>query len=140
MTTQTLKPSALTGITSGIAAESIATGNNASLSDTIDNRTTRYGFLSAELLYQFGTNPTAAKAIDIYLEKCLDGTSFEDALVPSAWLFRISPAADTSAHRVVLPLVAANAAQYRYRIVNVDTGQSVTVTLLVYGWNEVAES
>jgi hypothetical protein len=141
VTTSTVKPSAQSAFVSGIAATAIATGNNSALSNVLDNSgATRYGFLCGELLYQFGVAPTAAKAIDIYIETSADGTSFEDAMIASGWVQRISPAADTNAHRVALPRIALKPVAYRVRVVNVDTGQSVTVTLALYTFSDTIES
>lgn len=140
MTTYTVKPSAQTAITSGIAGATIATGNNSALSNTIDNSgATRYGYLSGELVYSFAVAPTAATAIDIYVEQSADGTNFEDANPPLGWLMRISPTADTNTHRVALPRIILKPAAYRIRIVNVDTGQSVTATLTLYAWSDTIE-
>lgn len=140
MTTSTIRPSAQAAIASGIASETIATGGNSVLSDTFDNSgVTRYGYLSGELVYSFGTNPTASKAIDLYVEESKDGTNFEDANPPLGFLIRIVVTADTSSHRVALPTIPLKPVAYRIRIVNVDTGQTVTVTLTLFAYSDTIE-
>lgn len=140
MTTYTQKPSAQAAISSGIASTSIDTGNNSAVSSTFNNSgATRYGYLSGELIYSFAIAPTAAKAIDIYVEQSADGINFEDANPPLGWLTRISPTADTNAHRVALLRIVLKPVAYRIRIVNVDTGQSVTATLTLYAWSDTIE-
>lgn len=140
MTTYTVKPSAQTAITSGIAGATIATGNNSALSNTIDNNgATRYGYLGGELVYQYGVAPTAGKTLAIYYERSKDGTNFEDANPSLGWLHSIAPTADTSAHRVALPRIPLEPVAYRARIINVDTGQTVTCTLNLFAYSDTIE-
>jgi hypothetical protein len=140
MTTYTDRPSAQTPFTTGISGTTIATGSNSALSNTLDNSgATRAGHLALELAYSFGTNPTATKALDVYIEEAKDGTNFEDASPPLGWIHRILVTADTSAHRVALPDIVLRPVAYRVRIVNVDTAQTVTVTLTAATWNDTIE-
>lgn len=141
MTTSTVKPSAQTAFTSGVAAETIATGSNSVVSDTLDNSgATRYGYLSGEIVYQYSVAPTAGKNLNLYVERAKDGSNFEDASPNNGWLMMISPAADTDSHRVALPVIPLMPEAVRLRIVNVDTAQTVTVTLNLYTHSDTIES
>lgn len=140
MTTYTVKPSAQSVITSGIASTTIATGSNSAVSNTVDNSgATRYGYLGLELVYQYASAPTAGKTLNVYYERAKDGSNFEDVNPGLGWLCSITPPANTSAHRVALPRIPLEPVAYRIRVVNVDTAQTVTCTLNLFAYSDTIE-
>ena len=140
MSTATAKPSQQTAFTSGMAAEAIANGAS-DVSNTLDNSgATRSGYLSGEIAYQYTTAPTAAKQLALYVERSMDGTNFEDASPNNGWIMTLSPTADTDAHRFALPAIPLQPESYRLRVVNVDTGQTVAVTLNLYTFSDTSEA
>jgi len=140
MTTYTNKPSQQASFTSGVSAATIATGSNSTVSNTLDNTgATRYGYLCGELVYSYSVAPTASKSIRIYYERAKDGTNFEDASPAHGWNATIQPTADTNSHRFALPPIPLLPEAYRIRVVNVDTGQTVTVTLNLYTYSDTSE-
>lgn len=128
------KLNAATARTSGFSSTAIANAASANGS-TIDNATNLDELLTAEVVYSYGTNPTASKTIKIYLCYAPDGTNFEshDA---SNLISTFSPAANTSTHRRTLikgyPLLPF---AFRLVVENVDTGQTITVTINAYTHN-----
>lgn len=124
-----------TSRSSGFSSTTIADGATGTGS-AIDNATNLDLFLSAEFSYSYGTSPTANKTVNIYLTYSIDGTNYED--VGNACLIgSFSPSADTSSHREMRiknwPLLP-----YKFKIVvvNVDTGQTITLTVASYTHNE----
>lgn len=131
----TLQLKAASSRTSGFAATEIANTATGTGSE-IDNSANLDALLSAAILYQYASAPTAAKTIKIHLIYAIDGTNYEDV---GAWnqIGAISPAADTNAHREArlrnVPLLPF---KFKIVIVNVDTAQTVTVTVNAYTHND----
>lgn len=117
--------------TSGFSSTTIATAA-ATTGSTIANQTALDEFLTVEFDYSFATNPTAGKTVEIYLLYSVDGTNFsEESAVELIGSF--SPDVDTSSHRRVIikdyPLLPF---AFKIHIKNVDTGQTITVTVNAY--------
>jgi hypothetical protein len=133
-----LKPTSQTSLATGIAVTSpgIASGN-IYVGTEIDNRTTRYGFMTIEAVWSYTTAPTANRTVEVLiLEENGNGYETDNGRVIAAF----SPPADTVAHRKVLlaerPL---RANRFKLAVRNVDTGQPIAVTLYAYAYDLAVE-
>ncbi|MEO0133062.1 MAG: hypothetical protein ABIK73_09075 [candidate division WOR-3 bacterium] len=126
----------LNALSTGIANQSIANGSEY-IGSEIDNTSGRYPYMAVEVSWQYSTAPTANKTVELRILEAVDGSNYEDtSRVIAAW----SPPADTSEHRRVLltafPLIAD---KFKLAVKNVDTGQSVTVTVRAWAYYDVVE-
>lgn len=117
--------------TSGFSSTTIANGATGT-GNAIDNATNLDQFLNAEFVYSYGTSPTASKSVKVYLTYSVDGTNYED--VSDKCLVGVfSPSADTSTHRVVmLQDIPLKPFAFKIVVVNVDTAQTITLTVNAY--------
>lgn len=133
----TLKLEAATDRTSGFSSTTIADGATA-VGSAIANHTNLDAYLTAEFVYYYGTNPTADKTVKIYLTYSRDATNYED-VGPKNLIGAFSPSADTDTHRVVMlrsvPLLPYD---FKLVVVNVDTGQTLTLTVNAATHNDAA--
>jgi hypothetical protein len=131
-----LKPTSQTSLSTGITSQSVA--NGAVYTGTeIDNRTTRYGFMAVEASWSYATAPTANRTVEVrILEDNGNGYETGNGRVIAAF----SPPANTNSHSTVLlsdrPL---RANRFKLAVRNVDTGQSITVTLYAYAYDLAVE-
>lgn len=132
----TLKPSPYTSLTTGISSASVANGSTYTGSE-IDNTNTRYSLMAVEVAWSYTTAPTANKTVEVQITECLDGTNYEDS---PRTIAAFSPPADTATHRRVLlrdyPLVAD---KFKLHVRNVDTGQTISVTVNAYAYDTRVE-
>lgn len=135
--TTTLKLAGATQRTSGIATEAIA--NTAAFTGSaIDNAINKDGYLSVEALYSYASAPTAAKSVQVYLLYSFDGTNYEEVSSRSL-VTQFSPAADTSAHRrAIIANLRLLPFAFKLHVINVDTAQTITLTLDARTHNEEA--
>lgn len=130
------KVGTLNSLSTGIENQTVA--NTAEyVGSEIDNTTSRYPYLVVEVAWQYSTAPTANRTVELRILESVDGTNYEDtSRVIAAW----SPQADTSAHRRVLltafPLIAD---KFKLSVWNVDTGQTITVTVRAWAYYDVVE-
>lgn len=121
--------------TSGFSGTTIADGATGTGS-AIANQTNLDAYLTAEFVYSYGSSPTASKTVKIYLTYAVDGTNYEDVDAKNQ-IGAFSPAADTSTHRVTMlrnvPLLPF---AFKIVVVNVDTGQTITLTINAYTHND----
>jgi hypothetical protein len=126
---------AATARTSGFLSTTIANGSAADGS-AINNATNLDLYLTAELVYSYSTAPTANRTVEIYLLYSVDGTNYEEESA-HALIGSFSPSADTATHRRVVirgyPLMPF---AFKLRVKNVDTGQTITVTVNAYTHSE----
>jgi hypothetical protein len=129
-----------TSRTSGISSASCQ-NNKAYIGSAIDNATNLDVFADIELVWSFGTNPTAGNSLKLHLLWSQDGTNYEEGTgdgttltspLPGCLVGTVSPAADTSTHRKLfrdIPL-----APYKFKVLgeNTATGQTATLTVNVY--------
>lgn len=135
MAFDSIKLEAATSRASGFSSTTIANGSGTDGS-VIANQTNLDRYLTAEFVYSYGTAPTANKSVEIYLLYSVDGTNYEEES-PHALVGGFSPGADTSSHRrVFLRNVPIKPFAFKIRIKNVDTGQTITVTVNAYTHNE----
>lgn len=137
-----LKISTLTSVSTGVSSQTVATGASYESSTVIDNTTNRYSLMAIEAVWSYSTAPTAYKTIEIYLLKSLDGTNFESLISgdPVRPIVSFSPPSVTTIRRLALiqdlPLVAG---KYKLAVKNVDTGQTITITLNAYVYDQTVE-
>lgn len=124
----TLQLKAATSRTSGFSSTTVANGATGTGS-AIDNATNLDQYLTAEFVYSYSVAPTASKTIKVHITYSVDGTNYEE-VGDKNLVAVLSPAADTSAHRVVVirDLLLLPFA-FKIVIVNVDTAQTITVTV-----------
>lgn len=132
----TLKPTTLNALTTGITSQAIANGASYPGSD-IDNTSNRYSLMAVEVEWSYSTAPTANKTVELQVLEAVDGINYEDtARTIAAW----SPPADTNTHRRLLlseyPLLAD---KFKLAVKNTDTGQSITVTVRAWGYDMAVE-
>ncbi|GIW60991.1 MAG: hypothetical protein KatS3mg087_2057 [Patescibacteria group bacterium] len=86
-------------------------------------------FADIEAIWSYTTAPTADKRIEIHLLYARDGTNFEE-LSPNTVVAGFSPPADTSQHQRMIAR-AAKLLPYPFKVAvkNVDTAQSITITI-----------
>ena len=130
----TVQLEAATSRTSGFSSTTIADGANNSGS-AIANQTNLDELLTAEFVWSYGSAPTASKTVKVHLLYSVDGTNYEEAASHNL-VGVFSPAADTSTHRVVVirdePLLPH---AFKIHVENVDTGQTITLTVNAYTHN-----
>lgn len=124
--------------TSGIAAAVVQNAANY-LGSAIDNATNLDDFADIEVVWAYGTNPTASKSLKLYLLYAHNGTNYEDGagdgtgtgdVDPLASSIKtITPPVDTSTHRLVVGDVPLLPLAFKVLFANVDTGQTATVTV-----------
>jgi len=132
----TIKLEAATSRTSGFSTTTIADGATGTGS-AIANQTNLDKYLTADFYYTYSVNPTASKTVKVYLVYAVDGTNYEDVDDNTNLAAVFSPAADTDNHRVVLlrnwPVLPF---AFKLVVVNVDTAQTITLTVNAYTHNE----
>ena len=137
-----LKISALTSVSTGVSSQTVANGASYESSTVINNTTNRYSLMAIEAVWSYSTAPTGNKTVEVYLLKSLDGTNFESLTGgdPVRPIVSFSPPAVTTTRRLVLiqdlPLVAG---KYKLAVKNVDTGQTITITLNAYMYDQTTE-
>lgn len=134
------KIGSLAPTSTGVSSQAVANGATFTSATEIDNTTARYGYMAVEVTWQYATlAPTANKSVEVYLLRSLDGTNYEE-VDPQALVAGFSPPADTAAHRRVLltafPLIAA---KYKFAVRNVDTAQTITISLNAWRYYESIE-
>jgi hypothetical protein len=140
MTTYVQKSGALAARTSGVATEAI-TNTSTYLGSEIDNATNKDRYLTIEAVWSYASAPTAAKTLRLFIEYAVDGTNYETASPTQGQIANWSPPASTSAQRLVIVrsrLILPS--KFKIRCTNVDTGQTVTMTLNAYTHNDEAVS
>jgi hypothetical protein len=124
--------------TSLVTGTSRATGFSSTVIDhtnettgsEIDNATNLDEILDCELVWRYaGQAPTPNKTVEIWLLYSFDGTNYTTRADGGVLLRAFSPPADTSTHR--LPILGVWLMPYKFKlhVRNVDTGQSITVTM-----------
>lgn len=127
-----------TSRTSGISSAAVQNGYNY-LGSAIDNATNLDDVADIELVYAYGTNPTAAKTLSLCILYSFDGTNYEEGGGDGAGgsdvdpmghtlIGAVSPAADTSTHRKLMSIALLPYA-FKLLVRNVDTAQTATVTV-----------
>ena len=133
------KIGSLVSTSTGVSSQSIANGATFTSTNEIDNTTDRYGYMAVEAVWQYASAPTANKSVEVYLLRSLDGTNYEE-VGSQALVAAFSPPADTATHRRVLltalPLVAA---KYKFAVKNVDTAQTITISVNAWCYYESIE-
>lgn len=132
-----LKAGSLNSISTGISNQTVANAAEYVSETVIDNTTTRYRYLAVEVVWSYATAPTANKTVELRITESLDGTNFEDTTrVIAAW----SPSADTSTHRrKLLGFFELLADKFKLAVKNVDTGQTITVSVNAWGHYDPVE-
>lgn len=132
----TLKPTTLNALTTGITSQAIANGASYPGSE-IDNTSNRYSLMAVEVVWSYSTAPTANKTVELQIIESLDGTNYEDQ---ARTIAAFSPPADTADHRRVLltayPLLAD---KFKLVVKNTDTGQTITATVRAWGYDMAVE-
>jgi len=133
------KIGALASTSTGVSSQAVANGATYTSTTEIDNTTARYGYMAVEVTWQYATAPTANRSVEVYLLRSLDGTDYE-GVASQALVAAFSPPTDTAAHRRVLltafPLIAA---KYKFAVRNVDTAQTITISLNAWRYYESIE-
>jgi len=133
------KIGSLASTSTGVSSQAVANGATFTSTTEIDNTTDRYSYMAVEAVWQYATAPTANKSVEVYLLRSLDGTNYEE-VAPQALVAGFSPPADTAAHRRVLltafPLIAA---KYKFAVRNVDTQQTITISVNAWRYYESIE-
>jgi len=119
----------------GISGQEVASGYNYLSSTVIDNAVNLDDLADFEIIWQYGTAPTANKSLRLYIVYSMDGENWEDAasdttepvrlMLVTAW----SPPADTESHRMIRGSFPLLPYPFRLLVRNHDTGQTVTVTI-----------
>lgn len=124
----TVKLEAASSRTSGISSQTIADGADFTGS-AIDNSANLDAELNAEMVWSYGSAPTASKSVNLYLLYSKDGTNYEP-IDPKNQIASFSPPTDTSTHRLMLVrgLMLLPKA-FKLAAKNVDTGQTITLTV-----------
>lgn len=140
MTTYVQKHGALSARTSGVASEAIANAATF-LGAEIDNSANKDRYLTIEAVWSYASAPTANKTLRLFIEYAVDGTNYETASPTQGQIANWSPPADTATNRLVIvrgrPILPG---KFKIRATNVDTGQTVTLTLNAYTHNDEAVS
>jgi hypothetical protein len=132
------KPTSETSLSTGIAVTSPGISNgNIYVGTEIDNRTTRYGFMAIEAVWQFLATPTANRTVEIrILEENGNGYETDDGRVIAAF----SPPTDTLSHsRVLVSERPLRANRFKLAVRNVDTEAALTITLYAYAYDLAVE-
>lgn len=139
-TTYLIGPAAGTSRSSGIASASVQ-NTKAYIGSAIDNATNLDAYADIEIVWAYGTNPTASKNLKVYLLYAEDGTNYEEgagdgstvtAPLEACLVDAVSPAADTNTHRKLFPAIPIAPYKFKPLVYNLDTGQTATVTLNVF--------
>ena len=112
----------------GFSSTVIASGNETTGSE-IDNATNLDEILDCELVWSYGTAPAANKTVEVWLLYSLDGTNYTTRADGGVLLRAFSPPNDTSTHRLPILGVWLMPFKFKLHVRNVDTGQSITVTI-----------
>ncbi len=127
--------------TSGISLASISTGANY-LGSEINNAANLDEFADIEVVWSFGTNPTAGQPLKVYILYAFDGSNYEDGAgvgtgsgdvdpFPHSLVDTIGVLADTGTHRVLLRDIPLEPYKFKVLVMNDATGQTATVTVNV---------
>jgi hypothetical protein len=133
-----LKPTSQTSLDTGIAVVSPGISNgNIYVGAEIDNRTTHYGFMAIEAVWQFLAGPTANRTVEIrILENNGNGYETDNGRV----IATIPYPADTNSHsRVLVSERPLRANRFKLAVRNVDTEAALTVTLYAYAYDLAVE-
>jgi len=131
------KIGALNAFTTGISGQDVANTVEYTGSE-IDNTSSRYPYMVVEVVWIYSSTPTANKTVELRILESVDGTNYEDtSRVIAAW----SPPADTGVthRRVLLTAFPLLADKFKLAIKNVDTGQTITVTVRAWGYDMAVE-
>lgn len=135
----TQKVSAFSNLDAGISSQTVSNGSSYTSSTVIDNTSNRNSLMVIEAVWSYTTAPTGSRTVEIYLLKSIDGTNYE-AVAETFPLSSFSPPADTSSHRHVvgqdIPLLPC---KYKLAVKNVDTQQTITITVIAKAYNMVME-
>jgi hypothetical protein len=125
--------------TSLVTGTSRATGFSSTVIDhtnettgsEIDNATNLDEILDCEIVWSYGTAPTANKTVEIWLLYSFDGTNYTTRADGGILLRAFSPPAVGSNTLYRLPILGVWLMPYKFKlhVRNVDTGQSITVTV-----------
>lgn len=129
----THKLTSATSRTTGISSAAVASGSE-TVGSVIDNSTNLDRYLDVEIVWSYTTAPTANKTVEIRMLYSLDGTNYEDS-----WrvIGAVSPPANTATYRrLVVAGLMLEPLPFKLSVKNVDTGQTVTVTLSAKTYNE----
>lgn len=134
------KIGSLASTSTGVSSQDIANGATYTSTTEIDNTSDRYGYMAVEVVWQYGTTPTANKSVEVYLLRSLDGTNYEE-VAPQALIAGFSPPADYNVthRRVLLTALPLVAAKYKFAVKNVDTQQQITISLNAWRYYESVE-
>jgi len=139
-TTYTQGLAAGTSRTSGISSASCQ-NNKAYIGSAIDNSSYLDVFADIELVWAFGTNPTAGNSLKLHILYAQDGTNYEEGTgdgttltspLPGCIVGSVSPAADTSTHRKIFRDIVLAPFKFKILAENSATGQTATITVNVY--------
>lgn len=128
----THKLASITSRSTGISNANVTSGAEVAGS-VIDNATNLDSFLDVEIIWSYATAPTANKTVEIRMLYSLDGTNYEES-----WrvIGAVSPPADTVSHRrLVVTGLLLEPLPFKLAVKNVDTAQTVTVTLNAVTYN-----
>jgi len=135
----TQKVSAFSNLDTGISSQTVSNGSSYTSSTVIDNTSNRNSLMVIEAVWSYSSAPTGSRTVEIYLLRSVDGTNYE-ALADTYPITSFSPPADTSAHRLVVvqdaPMLPC---KYKLGVKNVDTGQTITITLNTKAYDMVME-
>jgi hypothetical protein len=137
--------------TSGVSSQAI-TNTSLFLGSEIDNSANLDLVADVVITYAFGVNPTAGTMLQFYLVYAPDGTNYEDGgdtyfdgshgigtshltPAPQAMIGGVSVVADTYTHCVIFREVPLLPSKMKLLVYNNATGQTVTVTALIYTRN-----
>jgi hypothetical protein len=117
-----------TSRTTGFSSTVIASGSEITGSE-IDNATNLDEILDCEIIWSYGTAPTANKTVELWALYSFDGTNYTTRADGGVLLRAFSPPADTATHRMPIMNVWLMPYKFKLHVRNVDTGQSITVTV-----------
>ena len=135
-TTYTQSLAASASRTSGISSQTIATAH-AYLGSAIDNATNLDPYADIEAVWSYGSAPTVSKTVKIHLLWSQDATNYEEGSdsgtetppLPGCLVAVFSPPADTSTHRKLFQGIPLSPYKFKAFVENVDTAQTITITL-----------
>jgi len=117
-----------TSRTTGFSSTVIANGAETTGSE-IDNATNLDEILDCEIIWSYGTAPTANKTVEVWALYSFDGTNYTTRADGGILLRAFSPPADTATHRMPILNVWLVPYKFKLHVRNVDTGQPITVTV-----------
>ncbi len=118
-----------------VSAQPVGHGTRYETSHSFDNTDGRYTRLHIWASWSYTAAPIANRTVEVYLLRSFDGVNFEsltgdDPVWPIA---SFSPPATTASRKLLLVSgVDLQAAKYKIGIRNVDTGQTITITIRLY--------